>query len=50
MCGLYQDYLIPYCHALAALYHCDISLQDERFQLIPIWFLPLSILTVTALA
>lgn len=44
-CGLYQDYLIPCCHALAALYHCGISLQDERYHLIPPWFHPISILT-----
>jgi hypothetical protein len=44
-CGLYQDYLIPCCHALAALYHCGISLQDKRYHLIPSWFSPISILT-----
>jgi hypothetical protein len=43
-CGLYQDYLIPCCYTLAALYHCGISLQDKKFHLIPPWFDPISIL------
>jgi SWIM zinc finger len=44
-CGLYQEYLIPCCHALAALYSCGVSLQDERFHLVPAWYKPLAILS-----
>jgi hypothetical protein len=44
-CGLYQEYLIPCCHGLAALYHCGISLKDEVFKLVPPWFSPISLLT-----
>jgi hypothetical protein len=32
------------CHALAALYHCGINLQDECYHLIPTWFHLVSIL------
>jgi len=44
-CGLYQEYLIPCCHGLAALYHCGISLKDKVYHLIPGWFSPISLLT-----
>jgi hypothetical protein len=44
-CGLYQEYLILCCHALAALYHCRISLQDDRYHLVPAWYKPISLLT-----
>jgi hypothetical protein len=43
-CGLYQDYLLPCCHALAALYACKVGLHDG-FDLILAWFEPLSLLT-----
>jgi hypothetical protein len=43
-CGLYQDYLLPCCHALAVLYACKVGLHDG-FDLIPSWFEPLSLLT-----
>jgi hypothetical protein len=36
--------LIPCCHALTALYHCGIGLNDTRFNLIPAWFEPISVL------
>jgi hypothetical protein len=44
-CGLYQEYLIPCCHGLAALYHCGISLKDKVYYLIPGWYSPASLLT-----
>jgi hypothetical protein len=43
-CGLYQDYLLPCCYALAALYACKVGLHD-RFDIIPAWFEPISLLT-----
>jgi hypothetical protein len=43
-CGLYQDYLLPCCYALAALYACKVGLYNG-FNLIPAWFKPLSLLT-----
>jgi hypothetical protein len=43
-CGLYQDYLLPCFHALAALYACKVGLRDG-FDLIPSWFEPLLLLT-----
>jgi hypothetical protein len=43
-CGLYQEYLIPCCYALAALYSYGVSLQDERFYLVLAWYKPLAIL------
>jgi hypothetical protein len=42
---LFQKYLIPCCYALAALYSCSISLQDERFHLVLAWYKPISILS-----
>jgi len=44
-CGLYQDYLLPCCYALAALYACKVGLHNG-FDLIPAWFKPISLLTV----
>jgi len=44
-CGLYQDYLLPCCYALAALYAYKVSLHN-KFDLILAWFEPLSLLTV----
>lgn len=43
-CGLYQDYLLPCCHALAALYQSKVNMHGP-FQLIPSWFEPVSVLT-----
>jgi hypothetical protein len=43
-CGLYQEYLLPCCHALVALYASKIGLHDG-FDLIPSWYKPISVLT-----
>jgi hypothetical protein len=43
-CGLYQEYLLPCCHALAAIYASKISIH-EGFDLLPSWFKPISVLT-----
>jgi hypothetical protein len=41
--GLYQEHLLPCCHALTALYASKISLHDG-FDLIPSWFEPIIVL------
>jgi hypothetical protein len=43
-CGLYQEYLLLCCHAIAAIYASKISIHDG-FDLIPSWFEPISVLT-----
>lgn len=42
-CGLYQEYLLPCCYALTALYASKISLHD-RFDFILLWFQSISVL------